>query len=276
MLWSPSSHLSFLWSKNKAFLCLWTELGLILSAWTTRNRRTPVGDQLGRIGNKVLCLLAFCLYLSTMLCAHPSPSGRTVEVLGGWLEDDWLWSLRTLWRGRMATPFCQIQGNSAQQHGTWVWCAHNEAPRVLGVRPCAEGITLWRHWRRETGTNVCLPSASGWPSRGSGHLGKGRNWDPSSVPSVNKRGTGRENALATPKRGTATADPGHYPRRQMVQTDEEWWGGGGEGILSWRSNWPPEKPQLTLDVGQQPVEFLVNSGLLGSKHHIRQTGSQEL
>lgn len=52
------------------------------------------------------------------------------------------------------------------------------------------------------------------------------------------------------------ADPGHYPQRQMVQIDEELQNKGAPKLALQLAC---EEPQLTVDTGEKPVEFLVNT-----------------
>ena len=59
-----------------------------------------------------------------------------------------------------------------------------------------------------------------------------------------------------PQRRAEMADPSHYPWRQIVQTDEEWW---GQGTPKLAFQLTPEEPWLTLDIEGKTVEFLVNT-----------------
>lgn len=85
-------------------------------------------------------------------------------------------------------------------------------PQVNGDCAPLEEIILWHHWESETKTHACLPTASGWPCRGTHQtLGNsGDLWTRGSYGSLAHCLTGSA-ALWTPIRHSSGCDGAFCP-----------------------------------------------------------------
>lgn len=139
---SEPNSVSFYWLK-------WHQAGRGLLGPDSKGKVTNFGDHEGTDHGPFTCTYPLAL-------GPPSSSRGMVEALGGSHEDDWLWSLSTLWRFRTAAAFGQIQSNSAQQSNTQVWYSHSIAPRVIWTVP--PWTIILRHClRSKTETHTSCP-----------------------------------------------------------------------------------------------------------------------